>query len=611
VRKSLRSRANPRGPARGLRASPALERVSPEGSDPGRLTGVTGLPTDVSRQAQREMDRLRRLPPGSPEAGQARAYLQWLWALPWKRTAPEDVNLKQVEASLDRDHLGLVKAKERIIEYLAVRRLKPDLPGPALCLVGPPGTGKSSLAAAVAHALHRPFVRLGVSGAGEVGGLRGVPRGLPGAQPGKIVQALREAGVRNPVIMIDGVDRLVGETGLGAFETLLELLDPESSAHFTDQYLGLPLDLSHAVLLLCANNADLVPEPLQDRLELIEVPGYCEAEKLRIARRFLVPRLRREHGLAPSDLRLTDGALRAIVRQYTLEAGVRGLARQIATACRKVARARATGDVKRHVVTPRRLERYLGHRLFTLETAGKHDEVGVATGLAWTSTGGEILTVEALKMPGQGHVVTTGQLGEVMKESVQAAHSYVRSRADVLQIDAQAFADYDIHIHFPAAGVPKEGPSAGITVGLVIASVLSERPIRHDIAMTGEVSLRGKVLAVGGLRDKALAAHRAGFRAMLYPAVNENDLEDVPDDVRDRLELVPVATMDDVFAMALHRVIVPRKVGDEYVIEVSEGDLLPGAEDDAGAEGAPAASEEKAAKAPRRGRLLGPDGNEL
>jgi len=609
--RNLRSRANPKGPVRSLRTSASLERVSPEGSRSGRSTEVAGLPAEVSRQAQREMDRLRRLPPGSPEAGQVRAYLQWLWALPWERAAPEDVNLKQVEATLDREHLGLARAKERIIEYLAVRRLKPDLPGPALCLVGPPGTGKSSLAATVAHALHRPFVRLGVSGAGEIGGLRGVPRALPGAQPGKIVRALREAGVRNPVIMIDGVDRLIGETGLGAFETLLELLDPASSARFTDQYLGLPLDLSHAVLLLCANNADLVPEPLQDRLELIDVPGYGEAEKLRIARRFLVPRLLREHGLAPGDLRLTDGALRGIVRQYTLEAGVRGLARQIATACRKVARARATGDAKRHVITPRRLERYLGHRLFALETAGKRDEVGVATGLAWTSTGGEILTVEALKMPGQGHVVTTGQLGEVMKESVQAAHSYVRSRADVLQIDAQAFADYDIHIHFPAAGVAKEGPSAGITVGLVIASVLSERPIRHDVAMTGEVSLRGKVLAVGGLRDKALAAHRAGFRAMLYPAVNENDIEDVPRDVRDRLELVPVATMDDVFAVALHRVIIPRKVGDEYVIEVSEDDVLSDPEDRSGAGGTEVAAAEAAPKPSRRCRLLGPDGNEL
>jgi ATP-dependent Lon protease len=569
---------------------------------------VAGLPADVARQAQREMDRLRRLPPGSPEAAQVRAYLQWLWALPWGRSAPEDGDLKQVEATLDREHLGLARAKERIVEYLAVRRLKPDLPGPAICLVGPPGTGKSSLAAAVAHALQRPFVRLSLSGVGETGGLRGVSRSLPGAQAGKIAMALREAGVRNPVIMIDGVDRLAGEAGLGVFETLLELLDPGASSRFVDHYVGLPIDLSHAVLILCANNPELVPEPLQDRLEVIEVPGYGEDEKLEIARRFLVPRLLREHGLAPRDLRLTDGALREIVRDYTLEAGVRGLSRQIATVCRKVARARATGDAKRHVVTQRRLERYLGHRLFTLETAGKTDEVGVAVGLAWTSTGGEILLVEALKMPGGGRVVTTGQLGEVMKESVQAAHSYVRSRADVLEIDVEAFANYDIHIHFPAAGVPKDGPSAGITVGLVIASVLSDRPIRHDVAMTGEVSLRGKVLAVGGLREKALAAHRAGFRAMLYPAVNEKDLEDIPRDVRDRLELVPVATMDDVFGFALNRVIVPRRVGDEYVIEVDEDDVPPGAEAEAEAE---AESTAEAAQPPRKPKLLGPDGNEL
>ena len=594
---------------RGLRAS-AIQGPAHIGTDlpqPAKSLPIAGLPAEVARQAQRETDRLRRLQPGSPEAGQVRTYLQWLWALPWERLAPEDVDLKQVEAALDREHLGLARAKERIIEYLAVRRLKPDLPGPALCLVGPPGTGKSSLAAAVAHALHRPFVRLGISGVGEIGGLRGVARSLPGAQPGKVATALRGAGVRNPVIMIDGVDRLAGEAGLGAFETLLELLDPASSSHFTDHYLGLPLDLSHAVLILCANSAELVPEPLQDRLELIEVPGYGEDEKLAIARRFLVPRLLREHGLAPRDLRLTDQALRAIMRHYTLEAGVRGLARQIATVCRKVARARVTGDAKRHVVTPRRLERYLGHRLFTLETAGKHDEVGVATGLAWTSTGGEILTVEALKMPGQGHVVTTGQLGEVMKESVQAAHSYVRSRADVLEIDPEAFANYDIHIHFPAAGVPKDGPSAGITVGLVIASVLSDRPIRHDVTMTGEVSLRGKVLGVGGLREKALAAHRAGFRVMLYPKVNEKDLEDIPRDVRDRLELTPVDTMDDVFQIALHQLIVPRRVGDEYVIEVDEDQVPPGAEE---AEAA-AAEEAQAPRPPRKPKLLGPDGNEI
>jgi ATP-dependent Lon protease len=588
-------------------ASQGAAHIGTDVSQPAKALPIAGLPAEVARQAQRETDRLRRLQPGSPEAGQVRTYLQWLWALPWERLAPEDVDLKQVEAALDREHFGLARAKERIIEYLAVRRLKPDLPGPALCLVGPPGTGKSSLAAAVAHALHRPFVRLGISGAGEIGGLRGVARSLPGAQPGKVALALRGAGVRNPVIMIDGVDRLAGETGLGAFETLLELLDPASSSRFTDHYLGLPLDLSHAVLILCANSAELVPEPLQDRLELIEVPGYAEDEKLAIARRFLVPRLLREHGLAPRDLRLTDEALSAIMRHYTLEAGVRGLARQIATVCRKVARARATGDARRHVVTPRRLETYLGHRLFTPETAGKTDEVGVAAGLAWTVTGGEILMVEALKMPGSGRMVTTGQLGEVMKESVQAAHSYVRSRADVLEIDPEAFANYDIHIHFPAAGVPKDGPSAGITVGLVIASVLSDRPIRHDVTMTGEVSLRGKVLGVGGLREKALAAHRAGFRVMLYPKVNEKDLEDIPRDVRDRLELTPVDTMDDVFQIALHQLIVPRRVGDEYVIEVDEDQVPPGAEEAAAA----AAEEAQAPRPARKPKLLGPDGNEI
>jgi ATP-dependent Lon protease len=467
-----------------------------------------------------------------------------------------------------------------------VRKLKPDLPGPALCLVGPPGTGKTSLGAAVARALHRPFVSVSVSGTTDAGELRGVSRTMPGAQPGKIVRALHEAGVGNPVIIFDGVDRLAGEAGLGVVELLLELLDPESSAHFTDHYLGLSIDLSHAVMLLCANQLELVPEALQERLEVIEVPGYSEEEKLEIARRFLVPRQLHDHGLSMRDLTLSDEALRSMVRHYTLEAGVRGVQRQIATVCRKVARARATGDTRRHSVTPAELERYLGHRIYAPEALGKTDEVGVAVGLAWTAAGGEVLVVEALKMPGQGRVMTTGQLGEVMKESIQAAHSYVRSRADMLEIDAEAFSNYDIHIHFPAAGVPKDGPSAGITVGLVIASVLSDRPIRHDVAMTGEVSLRGKVLLVGGLREKALAAYRSGIRTMLFPSANEKDVSDIPEDVRNQLELVPVESMDDVFAVALHRVIVPQRVNGDFVIEVDD-DEEEGGDADSDAGGAP------------------------
>jgi len=569
----VRSQYPLRKSRRGMRAesaTAALEQPRSEQAPVHKPAPVTSLPPEVARQAQRDMDRLRRLPQGSAEAGQLRAYLQWLWSLPWDLSAPEDANLKQVEAVLESEHLGLQKAKERVIEYLAVRQLKSDLPGPALCLVGPPGTGKSSLGGAVARALHRPFVRMSVSGTSDACELRGVPRTQPGAGPGKVVRALHEAGVNNPVLVIDGVDRLVGEGGLGVVEVLLELLDPESSAHFTDHYLGLSVDLSHTVMLFCANSLEMVPDSLQERLELIEVPGYGEDEKLEIARRFLLPRQLHDHGLSARDLKITDDALRGIVRHYTLEAGVRGLARQIAMVCRKVARNRATGDTRRHQVTPDRLDHYLGHRLYNPEMVGKSDEVGVAAGLAWTAAGGEILIVEALKMPGGGRVVTTGQLGEVMKESVQAAHSYVRSRADVLEIDAEAFANFDIHIHFPAAGVPKDGPSAGITVGLVIASVLSDRPIRHDVAMSGEVSLRGRVLMVGGLREKALAAYRAGFRTMLFPSANEKDLDEIPKDIRDNLELVPVETMDDVFSVALHRVIVPQRIAGNFVIEVDD-----------------------------------------
>jgi ATP-dependent Lon protease len=530
----------------------------------------SALPLEVARQAQREMDRLRRLPSGTPEAGQVRTYLQWLWSLPWEVTAPEDADLKEVEQVLEREHMGLTKAKERILEYLAVRRLKPDLPGPAVCLVGPPGTGKSSLGATVARALRRPFARISVSGTTDVNELIGVSRTAPDGQPGKVLRALREAGARNPVLMIDGIDRLSGDGGYGVVEMLLELLHPETSSRFTDRYLGLSVDLSHAILLLCANNPDFVPDPLEEHLEIIEIPGYSEDEKLEIARRFLIPRQLTAHGLGVRDLALSEATLRAMVRHYTLEAGVRSLGRQIATVCRKVARARAVGDAARHVVAPDQLERYLGHRLYTPETVERDDEVGVANGLAWTAAGGEILVVEALKMPGSGRVVTTGQLGEVMKESVQAAHSYVRSRADVLEIDSEAFANYDIHIHFPAAGVPKDGPSAGITVGLVIASVLSEKPIRSDVAMTGEVSLRGKVFLVGGLREKALAAYRAGIRALLFPAANLKDVDDIPPDVRARLELVPVSNMDEVFAIALHRVILPQRVAGDFVIEVDD-----------------------------------------
>jgi ATP-dependent Lon protease len=564
-----------RKPRRGMRAEAAVAPL--QGSTaPERATlhavPMSNLPPEVARQAQRDMDRLRRLPAESAEAGQVRAYLQWLWSLPWGHGAPEDAALRQVEAELEREHLGLTKAKERIVEYLAVRRLKPDLPGPALCLVGPPGTGKSTLGGAVARALHRPFVRTSVSGSSDASDLRGEPRLQPGAGPGKVVRALHQAGVNNPVLMIDGVDRLVGEGGLGVVEVLLELMDPESSAHFTDQYLGLSVDLSRAIILFCANTLEMVPDALQERLEIIEVPGYSEDEKVEVARRFLLPRQLHDHGLTSRDLAIGDGALRAIVRFYTLEAGVRGLARQLAMACRKVARARATGNTRRHRLTIKRLPTYLGHRLYAPESAGKNDEVGVAAGLAWTAAGGEILVVEALKMPGAGRVVTTGQLGEVMKESVQAAHSYVRSRSDLLEIDAEAFSNYDIHIHFPAAGVPKDGPSAGITVGLVIASVLSDRPIRHDVALSGEVSLRGKVLQVGGLREKALAAYRAGFRAMVFPKANEKDLDDIPRDVREHLELVPVETMDDVFALALHRVIVPQHIPGDFVLEFADDD---------------------------------------
>jgi ATP-dependent Lon protease len=559
---------------RGLRATAAAPPAAPRAplrrreDDHGAVLGTPGaLPPEVARQSQREMDRLRRLPAGAPEAAQVRAYLQWLWALPWDAMVTEDADLRAVERELDHEQLGMARPKQRILEYLAVRQLKPDLPGPALCLVGPPGTGKSSLGAAVAKALGRPFVRLAVSGTSGAADIVGAERTAPGAQPGRIVRALRESGARNPVLMIDGVDRLTGDAGTSVVEELLELLDPESATRFTDHYIGLPLDLSHAVLLLCANQLELVPDALSERMEVIEVPGYSEDEKIEIARRFLLPRQLADHGLAARDLVLPEETLRTMVRHYTLEAGVRGLSRQLATVCRKLARARVTGTARRLTVQPVDLFDHLGPPVHLPESVGQADEVGVAAGLAWTAAGGEILVVEALRMPGSGRIVLTGHLGEVMRESVQAAHSYVRSRADLLGIPESAFSDSDIHIHFPAAGVPKDGPSAGITIGLVIASVLSDRPIRHDIAMTGEVSLRGKVLVVGGMREKALAAYRGDYRALIFPTANLKDLADIPEDVRRHLELLPVDGMDEVFLHALSPIVLSPGPVDPLALE--------------------------------------------
>jgi ATP-dependent Lon protease len=596
AKRSLKNNRAPR-PA-GLRAEAAA--VAPEAATeiPLRRRGhSTGpLPGDVTRQAQREMDRLRRLPAGSVEAAQVRTYLQWLWALPWQVSAPEETRLERVQEALDRDHLGLARAKERVLEYLAVRMLKPDLPGPVLGLVGPPGTGKTSLCASIARALGRPFVRVPIGGISEPSELTGEGRSGPAALPGKIVRALREAGANNPVILIDGVDKLGGDAvGHECVNALREVLDPESNRAFVDHYLGLPFDLSRVMFILCAHNLEMIPDSLLDRMDVIEVPGYSEDDKLELVRRYLLARQLAEHGLSPRDLTVADEVVRAIIRQYTLEAGVRGLTRQLARLCRKVALARAGGNPRRHTVTLKKLEAYLGHPVYAPDSPERADEVGVATGLACTSAGGEILVVEALKMPGQGRITTTGQLGDVMRESVQTAHSYVRSRAEVLEIDPEAFNNFDIHIHFPAGGVPKDGPSAGITVCLVIASVLSEKPVRNDVAVTGEVSLRGKVLSVGGLREKALAAYRAGVKTLVFPAANQKDVGDIPDDIREKLELVAVESMDEVFQIALHRVILPQRLGGDFVIEMEDGE----SEEDQAPAARPAQSAARKATRPR------------
>jgi ATP-dependent Lon protease len=509
-----------------------------------------GLPPRVRAVVSEETNRLRYLAPSSQESGVVRNYLDWILSLPWARQALPGIQLEQVQRRLDEEHYGLGKVKERILEYLAVLKLKNDMRGPILCFAGPPGTGKTSLGASIARAMGREFVRMSVGGVRDEAEIRGHRRTYIGSRPGKILRSLQECHSNAPVFMIDEIDKL-GHDALGdPAAALLEVLDPEQNRHFVDHYVEIPFDLSEVLFITTANVLEFIPPALLDRLEIIPTSGYMEEEKLQIARRHLIPRQAKEHGLAETDIDFEDAALRKVMREYTREAGVRQLERAIGTFCRRAARQRTTGFTGSWKFREEDVEPALGPAYFMPEMAEGKAEIGVATGLAWTTTGGDLLLIEALKMAGAGRVIVTGQLGDVMKESVQAAHSYTRARAELLGIHPSLFDEYDLHIHFPEGAVPKDGPSAGITIVMAIASALAEAPLRNDVAMTGEVTLRGKVLGVGGLKEKVMAAYRAGIRTVVFPADNQKDLVEVPEPVREKMNFLAVSTVDEVFQHA-------------------------------------------------------------
>jgi len=534
-----------------------------------RKIDEAGMPEEAEKEARRELDRLSKLPTAAAEYGVIRTYLDWLVSLPWQQQTQDNLDIANARKVLDEDHYDLDEIKERILEYLAVRKLKEERKeereeevvtdlirrereGVILCFVGPPGTGKTSLGQSIARALGRQFIRQSLGGMRDEAEIRGHRRTYIGALPGRIIQALRRAGTKNPVFMLDEVDKLGTDFRGDPASALLEVLDPEQNREFRDHYLDVPFDLSQVMFICTANLIYPIPAPLQDRMEILELSGYTEVEKVRIAQGYLIPRQRRENGLKASEISFTDGALKRIIREYTREAGVRNLERQIGSICRKVATAIAEGKSVAPVrVTVRDVPRYLGRPRFFPETALRTQIPGVATGLGWTPTGGDIQFFEATRMSGQKGFQITGQLGDVMKESAQAALSYVRSKASSLGISEDFFDKMDIHLHVPAGAIPKDGPSAGVTIATALVSLLTGKTVRPDVAMTGEITLRGQVLPVGGIKEKVLAAHRAGLKTVILPRRNEQDLQDVPPEVRKALKFVLVEHVEEVFAAAL------------------------------------------------------------
>ncbi|HSC23401.1 MAG TPA: endopeptidase La [Casimicrobiaceae bacterium] len=510
------------------------------------------MPEEVEKAARKELSRLERMPEAAAEYSMVRTYLEWLIELPWALPEQPPIDIAEARRILDEDHFGLEKIKTRILEYLAVRKLNPEGRSPILCFVGPPGVGKTSLGQSIARATGRKFARVSLGGVHDEAEIRGHRRTYIGALPGNIILNIRKAGTRNCVMMLDEVDKL----GMGGFHgdpssALLEVLDPEQNSTFRDNYLAVPFDLSHVMFICTANVLDTIPGPLRDRMEIIHLPGYTAQEKLQIAKRYLVPRQLKATGLAPDQCEITDEALLTIIDDYTREAGVRNLEREIGHVFRRVAVRIAEGSDAKAVIRPDDLQPILGARKFEAEVAMRSGIPGVATGLAWTPVGGDILFVEAARTPGNGKLILTGQLGEVMKESAQAALSLVKARASTLGVDPQLFEKSDIHVHVPAGATPKDGPSAGVAMFVALTSLLTSRPVRSDVAMTGEISLRGLVLPIGGVKEKVLAALRAGIRTVMLPMRNQRDLDDIPADARAQVEFVWLTEVDDAIATAL------------------------------------------------------------
>lgn len=510
-------------------------------------------PEDVMKQAERELKRLDFIPPASPEYSVIVSYIEIIADLPWNKFSEDSLDLDQAQQILDRDHFDLEKVKRRLIEFLAVRKLNPKGQGPILCFLGPPGVGKTSLGQSIADALGRKFVRISLGGMRDEAEIRGHRRTYIGSMPGRIIQELRRAGTRNPVFMLDEIDKIGADFRGDPASALLEVLDPRQNNAFVDRYLDVPFDLSQIIFIGTANYIEGVPEPLRDRIEVISLPGYTEREKLEIAKRYLIRRQLDENGLKPEQCEFQEDAIRQIINDYTHEAGVRELERQIGAICRSVAAKCARGECAHLEVTPEFVAKTLGPARYVRESKLKTSQPGVVTGLAYTPYGGEVLHIEATRYPGKGNVTLTGQIGNVMKESVQAALSLVRSRNGQIGIDAENFKEMDIHVHVPAGAVPKDGPSAGIAMFTALASLFTNKPVRQDVAMTGEITLRGLVLPIGGLKEKSLAAMRAGISTVIIPKLNEKDLVDVPEEAKQKLKFVPVENVDEVLAVALEK----------------------------------------------------------
>jgi len=511
------------------------------------------MPDEARESALKEVDRLSKMNPAAAEYIVSRTYLDWLVNLPWSIGTQDNLDIKDAKRVLDEDHYDLEKVKERILEYLAVRKLKSDLKGPILCFVGPPGVGKTSLGMSIARALGRKFNRISLGGMHDEAEIRGHRRTYIGSLPGRIIQGIRRAGSNNPVFMLDEVDKIGQDFRGDPAAALLEVLDPEQNHSFSDHYLEVPFDLSKVMFITTANILDPIPAVLQDRMEVLELPGYTDLEKLQIIKKYLIPKELSNHGLKEENLNFQDQALKKIINDYTKESGLRNLDREIATVCRKVAKKVASDEVKKVEITPDNLHEYLGPPKFFQEIVERSAQIGVVPGLAWTPAGGEILFIEATKMKGKKSLTLTGHLGEVMKESAQTALSYVRSTASKWGISEDFFEKYDIHVHVPAGSIPKDGPSAGITMVTAIASLLSERPVKPFLAMTGEITLRGQVLPIGGLKEKALAAYRAGIKTIILSKHNQKDLEEVPEEIKKKIKFIFVETVEQVLELALDK----------------------------------------------------------